>query len=247
MTKQEFAQIMSRLEDFYQNFYAGRNKQKVFDSWYPLFKSDDAVEVEQAVVICICSLKFPPAVADIKLQMAENRIENQPTAMQAFQMISKAVKKSYDKKSATEAYNALPPMIRNVAGDPVQLLDWHNISFESFQTVIMSAIRESYNTLAKREAKYYCLPVGVQKSQAWRLDAPEQEALPEPQKIESHEEVMDRLDRQNREYRKDHGMEANPEYEDKVAKFLTPMTKNELLEFEAKKRHEEKKRMNSWQ
>ena len=94
MNEQDFSKIMERLEDFYPNFYAGRDKKKVFFLWYPLFKNDATEDVARAVTICICTLKFAPTVAEIKQQMAESRLEDQPTAIEAFQVISAAVKKS---------------------------------------------------------------------------------------------------------------------------------------------------------
>ena len=237
MNRDDFRKIMIRIGQFWPQFSAGKDGEMMIDLWFPLFQSDRAEDVARAVTICICTLKFPPTVADIKQQMAECRLEDQPTAIEAFHAISEAVKKSSDKTSATEAYNALPPILRKIAGNSSRLISWHNVSDEAFQTVIMSAIRESYTVLAKREAKYYALPAGLQRAETWRVTAPEQEALPEPAKVRSIDEMFADMDRHAAEYREQNGITANPDYADKVTDFLKPMTSNELMMLEAKKKH----------
>ena len=238
MNEQDFSKIMERLEDFYPNFYAGRDKKKVFFLWYPLFKNDATEDVARAVTICICTLKFAPTVAEIKQQMAESRLEDQPTAIEAFQVISAAVKKSTDRESATKQFNELPPILRKLAGSPGQLISWCRISDEAFQTVVMSAIRDSYSTLARREAKYYTLPAGLQKTEHWRIDAPDQAALPEPERHKSFEEIMSDLDKKEEEYREMQGIRINPDYAGRAAEFANP-TENELKMIEAKAKRKE--------
>ena len=183
-------------------------------------------------------MKFAPTVAEIKQQMAESRLEDQPTAIEAFQVISAAVKKSTDRESATKQYNELPPILRKLAGSPGQLVSWCRISDEAFQTVVMSAIRDSYATLARREAKYYALPAGLQKTEHWRIDAPDQEALPEPERQKSFEEIMSDLDKNAAEYRRLQGIEVNPDYAKRAADFANP-TENEMKMIKAKQKRQE--------
>lgn len=235
MTKADLEKVMIRISQFWPNFYAKQDSDAILNVWYPLFKNDDPEEVGRAVTICICTLKFPPTVADIKQQMAECRLEDQPTAIEAFHVLSEAVKKSSGKADAAEAFNALPPILRRIAGSSGQLVSWYRLSDESFQTVVMSAIRESYMILAKREAKYYALPAGLQRAENWRIGAPDLEALPEPVKEKTYDEIMSDMAKSAEEYRAKYGIEVNPEYTDRAEKFANP-TENELKMIAAKQK-----------
>lgn len=235
MTRADFKKIMIRIGQFWPTFSAGRDGEMMIDLWYPLFQNDQAEDVARAVTICICTLKFAPTVADIKQQMAECRLEDQPTAIEAFHVLSEAVKKSCDKAGAAEAFNALPPILRRIAGSSGQMVSWYRLSDESFQTVVMSAIRESYTILAKREAKYYALPAGLQRAENWRIGAPDLEALPEPVKEKTYDEIMSDMAKSAEEYRAKFGIEVNPEYTDRAEKFANP-TENELKMIAAKQK-----------
>jgi hypothetical protein len=159
--------------------------------------------------------------------MASNETHGQMTAVEAFQEISKAVSRGYDRTSATEAYNDLPPILRRVVGFPAQLISWRKVSDESFQTVIMSAIRESYREIAQEEAIYHALPEPLKEIEKWRVDAPDQEALPEPETAQSIDEVIEQSNREAAA----HGMTMTEELAQKhasrVDNFLKPMTADE--------------------
>lgn len=245
MTEQELGKVMRLLEKYYKNFYSGSNKEEVFAAWYPLFKDDDPLAVERAVVEVVCTLRFPPTVADIKLQLAEDRLEDQPTATEAFQILTDAVNRSYNRAEATAAYNELPPILRKLSGSPGQLVAWYKTSEESFQTVIMSSIRESYNILAKREAKYYALPAGVRKTAGWRIEGAEPVALLEQAKKQSLDNLYADMERDEKYYREKYGIGTTPgpDAEKKLNDFLSPMTEEELKEIEARKKREDDLRM----
>lgn len=243
MTEQELGKVMRLLEKYYKNFYQGMNKEEVFAAWYPLFRDDDPRAVERAVVEVVCTLRFPPTVADIKLQLAEDCLEGQPTAIEAFQRIAEAVDNADGRMMAGIAFNELPPLMRKIVGSPSQLISWRHVSEETFQTVVMSAIRSSYETLAKREAKYYALPAGIRKTAGWRIEGAETQALPEPEKIKTFDDLLNDMDRSAEEYRKKYGMEKNDAYDDRVADFLKPITEKERKEIEARQKHDEDQRM----
>lgn len=245
MTEQELGKVMKLLEKYYKNFYAGTDKREVFAAWYPLFKDDDPVAVEKAVVEVVCTLRFPPTVADIKLQLAEDRLEDQPTAIEAFEMISNAVNSARDRSAAAAAYNELPPLIRKLAGSPSRLASWHRISEEAFETVVMSEIRESYNAIAKREAKYYALPAGIRKASGWRIEGADAVALPEPAKERSIDQMWEDMEKDEKYYREKYGVGLNPGAgnADKLSSFMAPVTEKERKEYEARQKHAEEKRL----
>lgn len=244
MTRNEFAVILAKISRFYPRFYEGQDAEKVAEDWYTVggFEKIPFSITDRAVTAYCNTSKFPPSLADIKAQMVESYLQDKPTAMQAFQAISTAVKKARDRRSATEAYNALPPILRKLVEEPNVLMEWNQVSAESFQTVIMSAIRESYKELATREAKYYAFPSDLQDAEPWRVSTPDIMALPEPEKQRSIDEIIDEANRKSAE----HGMQMTAELKEKnvgkVDAFLKPMTEKEIKEFEAREKIRNEKR-----
>ena len=171
-------------------------------------------------------------VADIKRQMGEDEEEGKPTALEAFQMISEAVDEANNRKNATEAYNQLPPILRKLVRTPSWLVQWHNTDENAFNTVIMSAIRESYKELAKRETKYHTLPEGIRKKSAWRIEGSDPVALPEPEQEKKVEDLLDEMERWTEDYRAENGIVPNESYSDRVAEFLKPVTKADIARVE---------------
>ena len=226
MTPQEFTLVLAHIAKVWPKFYAEQSPDAIFSAWYPYFKNDDAKEVEAAVAICVCSLRFPPVIADIKAQMAELRMENQLTPIEAFQRISEAVDRTYNKDDAVREFKALPPLLRKVCGNYNRLLKWSKVSNEAFETVIMSAIRTSYETIVKREAKYHALPGSLQKA-VGETETPTLEGLPEPSKPKTVDEII------AESYGKaaEHGMTMTDALREKnagkVEAFLKPVTAEE--------------------
>lgn len=234
MTKSEFSVILTKISRFYPKFYEGQDAEKIRDDWYETggFESIPFVVVDRAVKAFCNTSKFPPSLADIKTQMVESYLQDKPTATQAFQRISQAVRKSYSRDDAIKQFNELPPILRKLVEEPSQLQEWNKVGTESFQTVIMSAIRESYKELTAREAKYYAFPENLQRTEHWRISEPETVALPEPAKEKTVTEMLDEMDKNAAEFRKQHGMTANPKYNDKVDAFKSPVTKEDLKRME---------------
>lgn len=240
MTEAEFSVILAKISRFFPRFYEGQDAEQVAHDWYEEggFRNIEFGRVERAVRAYCNTAKFPPSLADIKSQMVESYLQDKPTAMQAFQCISKAVRKSFSKEDAIKQYNDLSPILKKLVGEPTQLQDWYKVSGESFQTVIMSAIRESYKELATREAKFYAFPDDLQRAEQWRVSAPETVALPEPVKEKTIDEMQFEMDRKAVEYRDTYGITAKPEYENRVVDFRKPMTDNEIKMIVAKEKAE---------
>jgi len=234
MTPQELSKVMSLIEDLFgvQRFYDGTDKQKVFERWNTMFRDDDPLEVNRAVVGVICSAKFPPTVGEIKTWMAESRLAGQPTEMEAWAMVRDAINHSSDMRSATEAYNQLPSTIRKAVGAPSLLASWYKLSDEQMETVIASNIQRSYREIARREAVYYTLPGQLQVKEQWRVKGNEQVALPEPEVTKSIEEIIEEAN----QHATAHGMAMTPELQEKhstkVNDFLKPMTEAEKKKVE---------------
>ena len=242
MTKAEFSVILAKISRFYPRFYEGQDASKVAEDWYKEggFERISFSLVERAVKAYCNTAKFPPTLADIKAQMVESYLQDKPTAMQAFQRISQAVKKSSGREEAIMQYNELPPILRKLVGDPDTLRDWNKVSTESFQTVIMSAIRESYKELTTREAKYYAFPEDLQMAEQWRTSTPDVVALPEPEKQLSIDEMFDVMNQRAVEYREKYNITTKDDYADRVTDFVKPMSDDELKMFNAKQKRKQK-------
>ena len=240
MTPKEFSKTLERISQFWPKFYADQDADAIFEVWFPFFRDDPPVEVNKAVIELVCLLKFPPTIADIKGQMAEDRSKDIPTAMGAFQAISDAVDRSYNRNDAAEQYMRLAPILQKVVGSPAMLLSWRKVSDEAFQTVIMSAIRESYKEHAQQAKKYYAFTAGLQKAEGWRIEGPNLAALPEPEKPKTLDDLEADREKATAEFRERMGMKPNEDYAERLAAFLAPVTEAErkAVEFRDEKRAE---------
>lgn len=219
-----------------ENFYKGTNPSDVLETWMMQFANDDPESVMRAVENCINTSGYRPTIYDIRKRMTKSRMQGQMTATEAFQAISRAVDESYDKQSATKVYNELPPILRKLVGYPGMLIHWHHVSEDSFHTVIMSAIRESYRELAQQELEYNALPEYIKKSEGWMVEAPEQVALPEPKKPETMDEILDRMDAEARAYREKYGITLKSDCSDKVNAFKAPLTEEDKKRVELREK-----------
>lgn len=234
MTRAEFAVILAKISRFYPRFYEGQDASKVAEDWYKEggFEFIAFGLVERAVRAYCNTAKFPPTLADIKAQMVESYLQDKPTAMQAFLRISSAVKKATNRDEAIRQYNELPPILRKLVEKPSVLSDWNSVSTESFQTVIMSAVRESYKELTTREAKYYAFPDDLRQAEQWRIGTPDLVALPEPEKVKTYDEMLDDMTKNEVAYRERYGIKPNADYEDAVIEFKKPLTKEDYQRVE---------------
>lgn len=244
MQKKELIKVLERLEEYYRNFYAGTDKERVLNAWYPMFQDDPADEVNRAVVVYICTEKFAPTVSGIKNIMTENRMAGQMTEMQAWGKIRDAIKKAGDRYTAAEAFTALPSILQKLVDTPNRLRDWRQCSDDTLEGVIASNVQRSYRELAKREAVFYAIPGQLQAEQTWRVDAPEQTALPEPPKQMTHDERFAKMDEDAKAYREKYGEVPTSDLTEKVSAFKAPFTDTELKMMAAKQRYEEKQRKN---
>lgn len=227
MQKNELITVLERLEEHYRNFYSGADKERILNAWYPFFADDDPAEVTRAVIIYICTEKYNPTIAGIKTIMADNRMAGQMTEMQAWSKIRKAIDNANSREAAYAEYGKLPPILQKIVCDPSRLRSWRTCGDDTLEGVIASNIQRSYRELAKREAVFYAIPGQLQADQAWRVDAPEQIALPEPLVQKSIADIVDEANAKAAE----HGMTMTAELQEKhkqnLDAFFSPMTAEE--------------------
>ena len=183
MTVQNIGEMLQLLEAAYGlSLYKDVNRENVVKLWSVMFADDDPAEVGIAVKNCIATLQFPPKIADIKSRMAQNKMAGQMTEMEVWQIIRRAVEDSNSREKASEIFGQLPKIIQRVVGSGSQLKAWRTVEDDQFETVVASNCMRTYRILAQREAGFYALPSDLQQVESWRIEAPKQTALPEPEK-----------------------------------------------------------------
>ena len=221
MTIQNIGDMLDMIASNYgEKFLDGIDRKKVIKTWAVMFKDDDPVLVMQGVKNCLNTLSYRPTIADIRKRMSQAQMKGQMTVLEAFQMVSSAVKHAYSRYDAVQQFKALPPIIRKLVGTPEQLRDWHIVDPEKFQTIIMPLITRSYRELAQREFEYYALPADLKKVEQWRIATPSLEELPEPEKQQTVGDILDEMDRKTKEYREMMGLKPNPAYASRVEAFI---------------------------
>jgi len=157
MTRQEALAIMAMLKTAYPSFYKDLSKEELnaaVDLWATMFADDPAYIVTEAVKSLMCTLKYPPTIADVKEKIA---LITQPlamTEMEAWDMVRRAI--SY--YHANEAFRNLPPILQKIVGSPNQLREWALMDVETVNSVIQSNFMRSYRAMAAREREYAMLP-----------------------------------------------------------------------------------------
>jgi len=162
MTRQEALAIMAMLKTAYPSFYKDFSKEELnaaINLWATMFADDPAYIVTEAVKSLICTLKYPPTIADVKEKIATITQPPTMTEMEAWDMVRRAI--SY--YHANEAFANLPPMLQKIVGSPNQLREWALMDVETVNSVIQSNFMRSYRVMAAREREYAMLPSSTKK------------------------------------------------------------------------------------
>ena len=157
MTVDETKLLLGIIKAAYPAFYKDKSKselQTVVVLWASLFKDDQQQIVEEAVKALMCTLKYPPTIADVKEKIQELTQPEQLTEMEAWNLVKKAMNTSY----YTESCRSLPPALQRIVGSPNQLKQWAFMGTDTVNSVIQSNFMRSYKVVAKREREYAKLP-----------------------------------------------------------------------------------------
>jgi len=163
----------------YPKFFLTTDPSEVkaqIDTWHEMFTEEPFALIAEAVKALICSLKFPPTVADIKEKLAFMLKPKALSEMEAWHIVKKAVD-NYQTCSTFEGvdkngeeiiiyastvnkktFDEMPPLIKRIVGDTGQLREWFDMDTSTFNSVIQSNFMRSYTALVKQEAEYNMLP-----------------------------------------------------------------------------------------
>jgi hypothetical protein len=157
MTRQEALAIMAMLKTAYPSFYKDFSKEELnaaVNLWATMFADDPAYIVTEAVKSLMCTLKYPPTIADVKEKIAMITQPPAMTEMEAWQMVKSAI--SY--YNATETFSRLPPILQKIVGSPNTLREWAQMEAETVDSVIQSNFMRSYKVRAAQEKERAMLP-----------------------------------------------------------------------------------------
>jgi hypothetical protein len=157
MTRQEALAIMAMLKTAYPSFYKDLSKEELnaaVNLWATMFSEESIQVVTEAIKALMCTLKYPPTIADVKEKIA---LITQPlamTEMEAWDMVQRAI--SY--YHANETFTNLPPILQKIVGSPNQLREWALMNVETVNSVIQSNFMRSYKAKVAQEKEYAMLP-----------------------------------------------------------------------------------------
>lgn len=157
MTKQEALAIMAMLKTAYPSFYKDFSKEELnaaVNLWATMFSEEPIQVVTEAIKALICTLKYPPTIADVKEKIERLTQPDQMTEMEAWHLVKKAMNTS----DFVSAFRSLPPAIRRVVGSPDQLKEWAYMESETVNSVIQSNFMRSFRVVAEREREFTKLP-----------------------------------------------------------------------------------------
>ena len=155
MTREETKAIMAILKAGYPNFYRNMTKEEatsVINLWATMFVEEPLQVITEAVKSLMCTLKFPPTIADVKEKIELLTQPEQMTEMEAWNLVKKAMNTSDFVKS----FQDLPPTIRRIVGSVSQLKEWAYT--EGDMSVVSSNFMRSYRARAAHERELVRLP-----------------------------------------------------------------------------------------
>jgi len=159
MTKEETKVILSVLKAGYPNFYKDLKRDdadQIINLWSTMFADDSAKIVTEAVKSLMCTLKFPPTIADVKEKIILITQPQTETELEAWGKVLKAIQNA--NYQAQEYFDNFLPTIQKLVGSPRQLREWAMMESEIVNSVIQSNFMRSYSARVKQEKEYSALP-----------------------------------------------------------------------------------------
>jgi len=159
VTRQEALAVLAILKTAYPTFYKNYSKEELnaaIDLWATMFAEEHPEIVTEAIKALMCTLKYPPTIADVKEKIAmimQSQTQTM-TEMEAWQCVKAAI--SY--YNASENFEELPPILQKIVGSPNTLREWALMDGEVVNSVIQSNFMRSYKAKVAQEKEYAMLP-----------------------------------------------------------------------------------------
>jgi hypothetical protein len=166
MFRDEIKTILSVLKAGYPNFYKDLKKDdsdQIINLWAAMFSDDSAEVVTEAVKSLMCTLKFPPTIADVKEKIALLTQPKFSTELEAWNKVFAAIKDSnYHSK---ERFDELPVNIQKIIGSHNQLREWAMMESDVVNSVIQSNFMRSFKANTATEKEFAMLPESAKQLQ----------------------------------------------------------------------------------
>lgn len=159
MTREETKTILAVLKAAYPNFYKNMTKEdakNTVDLWATMFSEEPIQVVTEAIKALMCTLMYPPTIADVKEKIRKITQPDEMTEMEAWGLVQKALQGALYR--GQENYDSLPPMLQKIVGSPNQLREWAMMEAETVNSVIQSNFMRSYKAKVVQEKEYAMLP-----------------------------------------------------------------------------------------
>lgn len=181
MERDDVKKMVGYMMGAYPGYYSRLQSSAVenqINVWTDIFKDYPVRDVAVGLKAYISAVPggFPPSPGDIIEFMNRGKNPGNRAAIEAWNLVRKAVNRPRDQLQA--AFDILPEPVKIVVGSPDTLMAWGNVNIEEFETVIQSNFLRSYDATIKRLAIDQKLPevmrVAAKEAKAQRLTGPRQ-------------------------------------------------------------------------
>lgn len=164
MNHKQAHQTLMLLQANYPDCFRGMSEEAAevkINLWADMF-ADEPFELVIAAAkahIAADTRGFMPTVGQLKERIAMMRADSNMTEMEAWNLVSSALKNST--YGAEEEFRKLPPPIKRAVGSPNQLREWALMDSETVQSVVASNFQRSFRAWQERDKDYAKLPQSI--------------------------------------------------------------------------------------
>src|SRR5690606_3024521 len=157
MTRQEALAIMAMLKTAYPSFYKHLSKEDInaaVNLWAPMFSEEPIQVVTEAIKALICTLKYPPTIADVKEKVAMITQPLMMTEREAWGRVRGAL--SYYHGNGGFAH--LPPMLQRIVGSPNRPRECALMDVETGNSGVQSSCMRRYKAKVEQGKEHAMRP-----------------------------------------------------------------------------------------
>lgn len=168
MDREETKEIIKTIARIYPAFHRdadAREKNATIDLWASLFADEPQELVAAALKAFIVADEkgFAPSPGQIKAKIRSIMQPAEMTELEAWQIVSKAIKASGYIENAKAEYEKLPDTIKSMV-KPCQLREWALQPAADLQTVVASNFMRSFRARSAQAKRYEMLPSEVRQT-----------------------------------------------------------------------------------
>ena len=160
MTRDEVKRIIQIMCATYPNWHPADLSSTV-DAWHLMLEDYPYNQIAIALKAYVTSdaSGFAPSVGQLISKLTTITASNQPSELEAWSMVSKALRNGY--YGAEEEFAKLPELVQKAVGNPSNLRQWAQTDVESVENVIQSNFLRTYRNVIKRAEEVSRLPSDI--------------------------------------------------------------------------------------